>query len=38
MKHDELREYKVFGLPLLKLMGLLAVMGIAATLVLHHIA
>lgn len=37
MKNEDLREYQTLGMPLLKLMGLLALIGIAVTLALHYI-
>ena len=36
-ERDELKKYYNFNLPMLKLMGLLASVGIVVTLVLHHI-
>ncbi len=35
-KNEDLMEYRTLKLPLLKLMSLLAVLGVAATLLLHY--
>ena len=35
-KQLDLREYRTFGLPLLLLMVILAVVGIAATVAVHY--
>ena len=37
MEQDDLRKYYTYNLPLLKLMGLLALIGLAATIMLPYV-
>lgn len=36
-KNDDLHQYKMFGLPLLRLMAILAIIGIVVTIALHYL-